>query len=248
MMGKQNRIRIGKRTIAILLAGILCLLSGFVIWYQNYYDIPALTMADLAQLDLSQAKKLMIVAHPDDETLWGGAHLLEGDYLIVCLTHGSDAVRSAELRSIAAATGNACLILQYPDKTFGRRDDWSNVEEQIEQDITLILEDKSWESVVTHNKAGEYGHIHHKMTHELVTEAYQHEQLQMPLYCFGTYYSAKRLPEFEAQLPRISEEDLQKKEALLQNYKSQERVVEHLSHMNPYENWTLYDPAEEAES
>ena len=86
------------------------------------------------------------------------------------------------------------------------------------------------------------------MTHELVTEAYQHEQLQMPLYCFGTYYSAKRLPEFEAQLPRISEEDLQKKEALLQNYKSQERVVEHLSHMNPYENWTLYDPAEEAES
>ena len=60
--------------------------------------------------------------------------------------------------------------------------------------------------------------------------------------------SAKRLPELEAQLPRISEEDLQKKEALLQNYKSQERVVEHLSHMNPYENWTLYDPAEEAES
>lgn len=46
MMGKQNRIRIGKRTIAILLAGILCLLSGVVIWYQNYYDIPALTMAD----------------------------------------------------------------------------------------------------------------------------------------------------------------------------------------------------------
>lgn len=122
------------------------------------------------------------------------------------------------------------------------------MEEQIEQDITLILEDKPWESVVTHNKAGEYGHIHHKMTHELVMEAYQHEQLQMPLYCFGTYYSAKRLPEFEAQLPRISEEDLQKKEALLQNYKSQERVVEHLSHMNPYENWTLYDPAEEAES
>ena len=34
-MGKQNRIRIGKRTIAILLAGILCLLSGVVIWYQN---------------------------------------------------------------------------------------------------------------------------------------------------------------------------------------------------------------------
>ena len=138
MMGKQKRIRIGKRTIAILLAGVLCLLSGVVIWYQNYYDIPALTMADLAQLDLSQAKKLMIVAHPDDETLWGGAHLLEGDYLIVCLTHGGDAVRSAELRSIAEATGNACLILKYPDKTFGRRDDWSNVEEQIEQDITLI--------------------------------------------------------------------------------------------------------------
>ena len=65
---------------------------------------------------------------------------------------------------------------------------------------------------------------------------------------FAIRVTEKRLPELETQLPRISEEDLQKKEALLQNYKSQERVVEHLSHMNPYENWTLYDPAEEAES
>ena len=63
MMGKQNRIRIGKRMIAILLAGILCLLSGFVIWYQNYYDIPALTMADLAQLDLIQMMKCFGAEH-----------------------------------------------------------------------------------------------------------------------------------------------------------------------------------------
>lgn len=31
---------------------------------------------------------MMITAHPDDETLWGGGHLLEGEYLVVCMTHG----------------------------------------------------------------------------------------------------------------------------------------------------------------
>ena len=28
---------------------------------------------------------LMIVAHPDDETLWGGAHLIEDNYYVVCV-------------------------------------------------------------------------------------------------------------------------------------------------------------------
>ena len=34
-------------------------------------------------------KKLMIVAHPDDESLWGGCHLLEGDWHVVSVTNAS---------------------------------------------------------------------------------------------------------------------------------------------------------------
>lgn len=30
----------------------------------------------------------MIVAHPDDETLWGGSHLIDDNYLVVCMSNG----------------------------------------------------------------------------------------------------------------------------------------------------------------
>ena len=35
------------------------------------------TIRELDSLQLEDCTKLMVVAHPDDETLWGGAHLLE---------------------------------------------------------------------------------------------------------------------------------------------------------------------------
>lgn len=35
----------------------------------------------------------MFVAHPDDETIWGGSHLLKKHYLVVCLTNGNNKTR-----------------------------------------------------------------------------------------------------------------------------------------------------------
>ena len=40
-----------------------------------------------------EPESLMIVAHPDDETIWGGSHLLKGHYLVVCLTNGNNEKR-----------------------------------------------------------------------------------------------------------------------------------------------------------
>lgn len=37
---------------------------------------------------------------------------------------------------------------------------------------------------------------------------------------------------------------LEQKKVLLENYHSQEQVVENLSHMTPYENWTRYQTEE----
>ena len=43
---------------------------------------------EINQIDLKQCQKLMIVAHPDDEKIWGGSHLLKGHYLVaVSYTH-----------------------------------------------------------------------------------------------------------------------------------------------------------------
>lgn len=68
-----------------------------------------------------------------------------------------------------------------------------------------------WEDIVTHNAKGEYGHIHHKMTHQIVTALYDADQLQMPLYVFGKYYRAAALPDVKDTLTPVSDEDWRKR-------------------------------------
>ncbi|MBO7394506.1 MAG: PIG-L family deacetylase [Ruminococcus sp.] len=208
-----------------------------LVLYRNYesaYDVPLLSAEDVSFP--ADADKLMIVAHPDDETLWGGAHLLDGGWLVVSLTHGSDTVRSAEFREAVTAGGNTPLMLDYPDKVNLRRDGWDEVSGGIEADITTLLELRDWQTVATHNPAGEYGHIHHKLTNALVTEAFA-ARGSGTLYCFGSYHSAKRLPEYEGELTPVAEDRLARKCEICNLYRSQKRTVDKLSHMLPYEEW-----------
>ena len=96
----------------------------------------------------------MIVAHPDDETLWGGAHIADGGYLVVCITNGYNATRSAEFQAVMQASNNVGLILSYPDKVAGKRDDWTHVRSQIQTDLEKVMTYQPWEDIVTHNAKG----------------------------------------------------------------------------------------------
>ncbi len=221
------------------LAGAFFALSCAVTFTLHYNAYRAYNVPSLAAEDVScpaDADKLMIVAHPDDETLWGGAHLLDGGWLVVSLTHGSDAVRSAEFREAVTAGGNTPLMLDSPDKVNLRRDGWDEVSDGIEADITTLLELRSWQTVATHNPAGEYGHIHHKLTSALVTEAFASHG-SGTLYYFGAYHSAKRLPEYAGELTPVAEESLARKRGICSLYRSQKRTINKLSHMLPYEEW-----------
>ena len=48
----------------------------------------------------SQYKKVMIVAHPDDETLWGGANLYKDNFFVVCITNAYNLKRSRDFREL----------------------------------------------------------------------------------------------------------------------------------------------------
>ena len=235
------QICLTQRVLPLIVLTALCIGSLFGLWRgisaERQYQVTPLTDADLSNLDLSHAEHLMIVAHPDDETLWGGGHIADGGYLIVCITNGQNKTRSAEFQSIMQATGNTGLILSYPDKVAGQRDDWSHVSKQIRQDLELVISYKSWKDIVTHNAAGEYGHIQHKMTHQFVTERYDQDALSTPLVEFGKYYRAGALPDAKKDLTPISEDALRQKEELLKLYDSQTSTVNALSHMNPFEMW-----------
>lgn len=234
-----------KKLLKILSAVSLALVSIAIItaafWTYRAYNVAPLTDDDISSIEKNKAEKLMIVAHPDDETLWGGMHLIDGGYFVVCITNGNNSVRREEFYNILKESGNDGIILSYPDKVCGRRDSWKNIRSYIESDVEKIIESKDWELIVTHNPAGEYGHIHHKMTSSIVTKKCKERGIEDTLWYFGKYYRKSEVEKVYGDMREYDSEKLKSKEALLSLYISQESTVDKLSHMNPYENWILYD-------
>ena len=185
----------------------------------------------------SQYENVMIVAHPDDEILWGGANLLKERYFVVCLTNGYNLVRQNEFKKILKFTDNGGIILNYPDFQENIRDDWSEVKTGILKDLVTILNYKHWKKIVTYGQDGTYGHIHHKKTYEYVTQISKEINKYNILYYFGKYYSKNNIPK---NLTRISDKELEFKKKELHIYKSQKAALyKRFFHVLPYENWVL---------
>ncbi len=216
--------------LAVLLLAVLSLGAA----YFPYINLPGVTTEVLDALQLKDCPRVMIVAHPDDELLWGGKHLLEEKYLVVCLTGGNDRIRRAEFESVLAATGDKGLMLSYPDKIGRRRSDWGFWRGDIEADIAAILQYKEWELVVSHNEKGEYGHPQHIMTHESVAKEYGRTGCQARLYWFGNYYVDDKVP---YDLPEMDKSVYNQKRKLAKLYVSQRQTIRLLYHMLPYEDW-----------
>ena len=151
----NKTIRTFPRAVKIalwVLLGIAAAFFAFVyIKVMPYINMAPVTAEQLDEIGLADCDSLMIVAHPDDETLWGGAHLLQGGYLVVCITNGDDPVRAGEFRTAVRGTGNIPLILSYPDKIGGKRSSWKFWEKDILADLTAIISYKQWNCIVTHN-------------------------------------------------------------------------------------------------
>lgn len=118
-----------------------------------------------------EVDKLLIVAHPDDEILWGGGNLLsQSGWFVLCSSHVNDPVRSLEFYS----TMSYCNVTRY--MMFNVEDTYT--EDPLEADrlydgstfdkALQELSRKEWKVVLTHNEKGEYGHEHHKKVHRMV--------------------------------------------------------------------------------
>ena len=240
MRRKKTVICIGAVILLVLILGAVWLIA-----HRTAYRVAPLTTEQLQKNGADTAEKLMIVAHPDDDVIWGGGHLSEGGYFVVCVTNGRNKTRKAEFEQMLTASNNHGIILEYPDKVLWLRDDWKQVREQISADLSLILGYHDWDLIVTHNADGEYGHQHHIMTHEIVTDIYkaQSNGNASPLYYFGKYYPKDKIESAAASLTPISPQQLSEKERLEKIYVSQKNTVAMFSHMNSFEMWEKYESA-----
>ncbi|OLA03444.1 MAG: hypothetical protein BHW11_00560 [Clostridium sp. CAG:62_40_43] len=202
-----------------------------------------ITKQMLDNLDLTSIKKVMITAHPDDETLWGGGHLIEGEYLVVCMTHGWNPKRRTAFEQTMRTTNDKYLILDYPDvrKTFSNgkyeTDMLSTCKNAMQEDINLILSYKKWDLIATHNPFGEYGKFLHKTISQMVTQCYNKmTNKSATLYYFGRYYnSSNKIPG-----EQIAPELLAIKNSMVgRYYPTAKGAIDAFGHMIPYENWLL---------
>lgn len=190
-------------------------------------------LRDFSILD-TKYTKLMIVAHPDDEVMWGFSELLNNDYLVVCITCGSNTKRVREFIKVMEYTNDDYIMLNYPDKVNGERTDWKDDYNYIVNDIERIIDYKDWDIIVTHNPKGEYGHIHHKITSNIVTNISNKDKLMY----FGKYYKKNKVPN---NLKKIEENILTKKKYIIDNvYKTQKTVLYGMEHIFMYEDLIAY--------
>lgn len=209
-----------------------------------------ITKQMLDKLNLKDVDNLMIVAHPDDETLWGGGHLIQGNYLVVCLTNGDDPVRKRDFMNVLEVSKDKGLILSYPDlidkkKGVGieNRSTWEYEQLAIRKDIDTLLKYKKWNIVVTHNPDGEYGHQHHRYTSRHVTDIYEMQpSCAKNFMYFGKYYAKDKMTQnVKAELPALSEDVYKQKKKMMDQYQSKlATLYEVYYHMTPYEDWIPY--------
>lgn len=108
--------------------------------------------------------KLMVVAHPDDESLFGGAQLvLFRGRKVVCVTNGDNPIRRKEFEIVMKKTGSDYEIWDYPDEQYTPLD-----ENRLRSDLERIVSEQKWDKIVTHSRMGEYGHMHHIQVHCLL--------------------------------------------------------------------------------
>ncbi len=200
-----------------------------------------LTKDALDKAGAAKCSKLMIVAHPDDETFWGGGHLLESrnGYLVVCLTNGFNPVRVFEFNSAMNIGGSTGIILSYPDTIGGVRDGWANCSSAVEADLATLLSYKNWEVVATHSTSGETGHAQHLLTNKYVTSACLKMGQTSKLKYFGRFYAAGQVP---ASLePSFGLSTLLLKAKMARLYRAEEVPYQkYWRQMLPYEHWTSY--------
>ena len=150
-------------------------------------DMITMKSKDVKLLDskiskLLEPNKLMIVAHPDDEMLWGGMNLLlDNGWHVIVATHGNqNDFRYNELKNSVKYAG------VYQWDMFNIKDVYTEDQDKADKTFNnkstplyknlLKLSKQKWDLVLTHNHLGEYGHAHHIAVHNLVKKIFKNPQ------------------------------------------------------------------------
>ena len=143
----------------------------------------------------SKLNVAVIVAHPDDETLWAGGTLLshpEWNCHVITLCRASDPDRAPRFYKAIEQLGAT--------GTMGDLDDSSDQipleYEDVEQGIQALLPERPYDLIFTHGSNGEYTrHIRHEETSRSVKALWEEGKIRAPsLWTFAYEDGGGRYP------------------------------------------------------
>ncbi|MFH1290399.1 MAG: PIG-L family deacetylase [Nanoarchaeota archaeon] len=121
-------------------------------------------------------KALVIVAHPDDETIWMGGTILQNpdwNWTIFSLCRADDPDRAPKFKEVCKRLKAKSIITDLDDES-----DEPLSSDGMKEAILENLEETIYDLIFTHGANGEYGHIRHVGVHEAVTELVQEKKLK----------------------------------------------------------------------
>ena len=124
----------------------------------------------MRELNLERGEALVIVAHPDDETIWMGGTILKWrnlSWTIFSLCRKDDSDRALKFTKVSRSYRAKSIISDLEDEGL------MNLSESIPHIKKLILKSfrgRRLDYLFTHGSNGEYGHLRHKGTNLAVKE------------------------------------------------------------------------------
>jgi LmbE family N-acetylglucosaminyl deacetylase len=149
---------------------------------------------------MKKNEALIIVAHPDDETIWMGGMILRNKlwkWTILSLCRASDTDRKPKFERVCKLYNATGLICDLEDEEL------KPIEiDNIINTIKGMLSKRNYDAVFTHGKNGEYGHIRHMETYKAVNKMIEKKQLNASKVYFFNYEKGENLPFPNLRVPR----------------------------------------------
>ena len=128
----------------------------------------------------------VIVAHPDDETLWAGGTILSHpswQWFIVCLCRGSDKDRAPKFLKTLQILGSEGIMGDLDDGPEQKPLD----ENELKHAILKLLPSRHFDLIISHNPTGEYTrHIRHEEVSKAIIELWHNDKISAnELYTFA---------------------------------------------------------------